>query len=222
MDVFYIPVNAELEAVLDEKIISALPKRLCLAASVQFVSQLPEIRKILEAKGKKTSLVSVKHAAIPGQILGCGWENLKFDNKTDAFLYIGDGMFHPKALMMASEKDVFALDPVNNSFAKLDRREIEVIRRKTKVAQVKFLHAENIGVLLSTKPGQMRLNEALGLKKRFPEKKFFYLVSNTVDFSQLENFSFVECFVNTACNRIIDDWEKFPKPVLNVAELPAQ
>jgi 2-(3-amino-3-carboxypropyl)histidine synthase len=220
MDVFYIPVNAEAKAALDEKAIDALPDRICLAASVQFVSQLPEIRKALEAKGKKTSLVEAKHAALPGQILGCGWEGLKFDEDADAFLYIGDGMFHPKALMMAAEKDVFVLDPINNSFEKLDRKIIEALQKKAKVALVKFLHAENIGVLLTTKPGQMRLNEALGLKKRFPDKKFYYLASDTIDFSQLENFSFVECFVNTACNRLIDDWEKFPKPVLNIADLP--
>ncbi|MFH1182215.1 MAG: diphthamide synthesis protein [Candidatus Woesearchaeota archaeon] len=221
MDVFHIPVTAEAKATLDEKVISALPERLCLAASAQFVSQLPEIKKLLEAKGKKASLVEAKHTAFPGQILGCGWENLKYDEKAEAFLYIGDGMFHPKALMMAAEKDVFALDPINGSFAKLDRKEIEAVRKKTKVAIVKFLHAQNIGVLLSTKPGQMMLKEALELKKKFPDKKFYYLVSNTVEFNQLENFPFVDCFVNTACNRLIDDWEKFPKPVLNIADLPA-
>jgi 2-(3-amino-3-carboxypropyl)histidine synthase len=221
MDVFYIPVNAEAKAAIDDKIISALPEKLCLAASVQFVSQLPEIKKLLDAKGKKTSLIEAKHAAFPGQILGCGWESLKFDEQADAFLYIGDGMFHPKALLMAAEKDVFALDPVNGSFARIDRKEIEEVRRKTKVAIVKFFHADNIGVLLSTKPGQMRLREAMDLKKKFPDKKFYYLVANTVDFSQLENFSFVDCFVNTSCNRLIDDWEKFPKPVLNIADLPA-
>jgi 2-(3-amino-3-carboxypropyl)histidine synthase len=220
MDVFYIPVKADAKAALDDKAIDALPARICLAASVQFVSQLPELKKMLESKGKKTSLVEARHAAFPGQILGCGWEGLKFDENADAFLYIGDGMFHPKALMMAAEKDVFVLDPVNNTFGKLDPKIIEAMQKKNKVALVKFLHAENIGVLLSTKPGQMRLSEALGLKKRFPDKSFYYLASDTIDFSQLENFTFVECFVNTACNRLIDDWEKFPKPVINIADLP--
>jgi 2-(3-amino-3-carboxypropyl)histidine synthase len=221
MDIFYIPVSAEAKAILDDAAMGLLPKRICLAASVQFVSQLPELKKVLERNGKEVSLVQAKHAAMPGQMLGCGWEGLKFDEDADAFLYIGDGMFHPKALLMAADKDVYAHDPISGTFQKLDRKLVEALQKKAKAALIKFLHSENIGVLLSTKPGQMRLNEALSLKKKFPDKKFYYLASSTIDFSQMENFTFVECFVNTACNRLIDDWEKFPKPVINIADLPA-
>jgi len=39
---------------------------------------------------------------------------------------------------------------------------------------------------------------------------------DTLDFSQLENFNFVECFVNTACPRLIDDYDKFHKAILNI------
>ncbi len=101
MDVFFVPVRASEKIVLDEKQLGMLPERVCLAASIQFAGQLPEVAMQLQGKGRKASLVQARHAAFPGQMLGCGWEGLKYDEKADAFLYIGDGNFHPRALLMA-------------------------------------------------------------------------------------------------------------------------
>jgi 2-(3-amino-3-carboxypropyl)histidine synthase len=156
----------------------------------------------------------------PGQILGCSWAELKYPENTEAFLFIGDGEFHPKALLLGSDKDVYVFNPFNKEFRKITTTAIADIKKKTKIAFTKFLHAKNIGVILSTKPGQMQLHNALQLKKRFPEKNFYYLTFNTIDFQQLENFPFVDCYVNTSCNRLIDDYDKFPKPVINIEDLP--
>ncbi|MBN2454669.1 diphthamide synthesis protein [Candidatus Woesearchaeota archaeon] len=220
MDAFFIPAKAEEKVSIPQKHITELPERVCLASSVQFIDSLPPIKAQLENAGKKASLVKAKHAEFEGQMLGCGWEGLQYDKDAEAFLYIGDGDFHPKALLLASDKDVYAFNPFSRSFRKMDEKFRADMNRKRNAGLVKFLHSENIGVLLSTKPGQMRLKEALSLKGRFPEKKFYYLVANTVDFNELENFNFVECFVNTACNRLLDDYSKFSKPIVNIADLP--
>ena len=29
----------------------------------------------------------------------------------------------------------------------------------------------------------------------------------------------VDCLVNTACNRILDDYEKFPKPLIDISDI---
>jgi 2-(3-amino-3-carboxypropyl)histidine synthase len=219
MDAFFIQAKAVVKIGFPKSYIKRLPKNLCLATTAQFVNQLSQFKKFLESNGKKVAFVKGKHAKFPGQILGCSCSELKYPKSTDAFLYIGDGDFHPKALLLGSDKPVYTFNPFNNEFKKMAAAAVAAIKKKTKVALTKFLHAKNIGVILSTKPGQMQLSLALNLKKRFPEKNFYYLVSNTIDFQQLENFTFVDCFVNTACNRLIDDYEKFPKPVVNIGDL---
>ncbi len=206
------------------KMVGKLPKRICLAASVQFIDKLPQLQQLLEKSGKVVSLLKARHSKHPGQILGCGYSKMEFDaDETDAFLYVGDGMFHPEALLLGSDKDVYCFDPFTKEFKKLGRGWAEKIRKKEKGALLAFLHADKVGVVVTVKPGQLGVQVALkdifSLPQKFPEKKFYYLVCDTIDFQQLRNFPFIQCFVNTACHRMIDDYDKFPKPVINIEEV---
>ncbi len=224
MKLFFIETKANSDAKLPQKAIAMLPKRLCLAASVQFTDQLPKLQQQLKKNGKKASLLKARHATHPGQLLGCGYTKMEFNEpNTDAFLYIGDGMFHPQALLLGSDKDVYAFDPFAKQLKKLGRDWAERARRKEKGAMLAFLHAYRIGVIITVKPGQLgaqvALKEIFSLQRRFPDKKFYYLVCDTIDFAQLANFPFAQCFVNTACHRMIDDCDKFPKPVINIEEV---
>ncbi len=206
------------------KMVGKLPKRICLAASVQFIDKLPQLQQLLEKSGKVVSLLKARHSKHPSQILGCGYSKMEFDAaNTDAFLYIGDGMFHPEALMLGSDKDVYCFDPFTKEFRKLEREWAEKIRKKEKGALLAFLHADKVGVVVTVKPGQLGVQVALkdifSLPQKLPEKKFYYLVCDTIDFQQLRNFPFIQCFVNTACHRMIDDYDKFPKPVINIEDV---
>ena len=219
MDLFFIPANLKKQVVLPEKVVSALPKHLCLAVTAQLLSQLKDIKEQLEQAGKSVSYVSGKHTRFPGQILGCSWAKLLFPKETEAFLYVGEGVFHPEAIMLASDKPVYRYDPSRDSFELLSSALVRKLQQKAKAGLTSFLRSENIGVLLSTKPGQQQLHRAMMLKEQFPDKNFYYLTSNNVDFSQLENFSFIECFVNTSCNRLLDDYNKFPRPFTNIEDV---
>lgn len=224
MKMLFIETKANVGAGLPARLIKRLPQRLCLATSVQFMDQLPKLQQQLEKSGKKVSLLKARHSRHIGQILGCGYSKMEFDPaNTDAFLYIGDGMFHPEALLLGSDKDVYCFDPFTKEFRKLGRDWAERVRKKEKGAVLAFLHADHVGVIVTVKPGQLgvqvALKEIFSLQQRFLEKKFYYLVCDTIDFTQLANFPFVQCFVNTACNRMIDDYDKFPKPVVNIEEV---
>lgn len=224
MKLLFIETKARVNAELPQKLIAKLPKRLCLAASVQFVDKLPQLKQQLEKSGNVISLLKAKHSKHPGQILGCGYSKMEFDAaNTDAFLYIGDGMFHPEALLLGSDKDVYCFDPFSREFKKLGREWAERIRKKEKGAMLAFLHADKVGVVITVKPGQLgvqaTLKEIFSLQQKFPEKKLYFLVCDNIDFQQLQNFPFLQCFVNTACNRMIDDYDRFPKPVINIEEV---
>jgi len=46
------------------------------------------------------------------------------------------------------------------------------------------------------------------------------LLYDDLDWGSLENFPFIECFVNTMCPRIAyDDYHKLPKPVVDYLDL---
>ena len=189
-----------------------------MPTTVQFISNVDAWKKALEQAGKKVKLIKPEHCKHEGQLLGCSIKRFKAD--FDAFLYVGDGLFHPKALMLKNDKPVFAYDPFSKRFSKIDKKDVERMQGRVIGALTKFIASKEIGVLVSTKPGQNRMKQAYELEKRYPDKNFYLLLSDTIDFSELENYPFIECFVNTACPRIgYDEHENIGKPVVNIGDI---
>lgn len=220
MKLHFVEAHANIRIKLPKKVLGSLPENIAVATDVQFISSLKSIQNQLEKAGKKVSVLKGAHAKHLSQVLGCSHIKLDYPGFTQAFLYVGDGLFHPKALLLGSEKDVFIYNPFSKEFRKLPHSEVAEIKKHEKVSLTKFLHAGNVAVLLTVKPGQLsvqaHLNQIYSLEKKFPGKKFYYFAFDTLDFSQLENFPFVDVFVNTACTRLIDDYGKFPKPMVNI------
>lgn len=196
-----------------------LPKRIGLATTMQFLDYVEEIRQFLESKGKNVFADKIRQK-YEGQLLGCDTgaaEKIKDD--VDAFLYIGTGIFHPLGIALNIDKDVFCYDPINAVLSKIDKSEVEKYNRKRKAAYMKFLEAAEIGILVSLKPGQNNFRKAIELKKQLKDKNCYIFAFDTLDFSQVENFPFIQCWVNTACSRILDDYEKFPKPLVDLSDI---
>ncbi len=219
MKVHFIEAHADLQISLPEDLLDTLPERICLSTTSQFIPQVDAMRAQLEQKGKTTSLLSALHSKHKGQILGCGFTDFKFPD-VDAFLYVGDGLFHPKALLLGTEVPVFRYDPFIEKWEEVDPSFRTKVEKQRKVGLSTFLMKDNIGIIISTKPGQNLMKHAFALKKQYPDKNFYFLVTSTLDFIQLGNFPFIECFVNTACNRLQDDYDKFPKPMVNIEDIP--
>ena len=204
-----------------EKHVLKLPKRIGLVTTVQFIGQLKKIQSALEKQDKVVFLGTGKHTAYQGQVLGCDVDAaVSVEKNVDAFLYIGSGSFHPTAISLKTKKQVFTFNPLTEKFSMVDRKEAEKINKKRKGALIKFLSSKEIGVIITTKPGQEQLKEALELKNKFRDKSFYFLIFDTIDFGQLENFPFVECFVNTACPRIaLDDSVRINKAIINLEDI---
>lgn len=200
---------------LPSDLIKELPEEVAIFSSVQFLDSLKGIKKQLEDTGKKVLLFKPKHCQYEGQLLGCSID--KFDAKS--FLYVGDGKFHPKALMIKNQVDVFSYNPFNKKYCKIVDKDIEQMQKKIKGGILKFLVSDNIGVLISIKSGQYDIKGAEKLRKKYPDKNFYFLMFDTLDFNSLQDFNFLDCYVNTACPRIVDDWDKFDKPLVNVKDI---
>jgi diphthamide biosynthesis enzyme Dph1/Dph2-like protein len=231
-----IPAKYAKKIVVPNSIINKLPNRLMLFGSVQFLHQLSDIEKQLKKKGKKILLVKSKNflyngmISEKGQLLGCNAETFDSKNVTasgedfDAFLCIGDGIFHPQALLVNNRKDIYCYDPKIKKLNILKKELYDDIQKRTKGRILKFLTSKNIGIIVTTKRGQNSSKRAEVLKekisKKWPDKKVFMLLCSELNFSELENFNFIDIYVNTACSRIgHDDTIRSPKPIINIEDV---
>ena len=220
MKTIFVEARSDIDINLPKSAYAKLPKNIALLTTVQHIHKINDVKRQLENNKKKIFLLKGKHSKYKSQILGCDVLHLKQNKDIQAFLYIGTGTFHPKELLLTQKKPVFVFNPISKKFYKMDRREVDSIENRQRGAYMRFLNSTNIGVILSIKPGQYNLNQALKLKQKYKEKNFFYLLFDTVDLNELENFPFIECFVNTACPRIAyDDAIKTRKPILNIEDV---
>lgn len=185
---------------LSDDEIAKLPSKIFLAYSIQYKDLAIMIKAQLEKKIKITQFQ---------QVLGCSKINSK-----DPILLIGGGRFHAINLYLQAS-EVYVLD--NKIISRISGKEIEFLRNKRKAALLKFLNADNIGILVTTKPGQENLNQALKLKEELTKKgkNAFIFISNNIDIDQFENFN-IDSWVNTACIGLSYD----NPSIINYSEIP--
>ncbi len=198
-------------------IIKKLPYSITIAAAVQYLDALPFLTKQLAEHGIKTKLFKGLHSKYPGQIVGC---DIVTADETDACLYIGDGLFHPKTLVLKGNKPVHCYSPETNEYKLITPEDVQDIISRHNTARMKFIEAKTIGILVTMKYGQNNLKAALAIKQYFRGKKeVVVFLTETLDWNDLENYPFVELWVNTMCPRIsYDDQPRFRKLVLDLAD----
>ena len=196
------------------KVINKLPNKIGLFFTLQFIDSLDSVKKQLEDSSITVKIFKTKHTKYKGQIYGC---NLQKYDGVDGYLYIGDGLFHPKALVLGNDKPVHIWNPINKKYSVITKDLMDKEIKRQKAAYSSFLMKKKIGVLLSTKNGQSYYKHALKLKTKYPDKEFYYITYNTIDFSALEDFPFIEFWVNTACPRLgWDDTKRANKPMVDL------
>ena len=209
-----------------EKNISRLPERIGLLTTAQHISQLEKAKDFLESKGKKVFTSKGRKTQHKGQVLGCDFDAAKnIKGEVDAFLYVGTGRFHPLGIVLYTGRDVFAVNPLTREIKEYTQKDTEKTEKRKKGALLKFYSSKNIGIITSTKPGQKRLKDAIELKKELAKKgkNAYIFLTDTLDFSEMENFPFIDCYVNTMCPRIgLDDTIRTEKPMINIDDLDSE
>lgn len=219
----HFPVEADIEVIIPTSFIEKLPQTIALFTTAQFMHQYQKMTAQLEAVGRKVVSIKTPHTRKSGQMLGCNVQKLAdcSDEEFDATLYIGDGFFHPQALLWKNNKPSYMYNPFTQEEYQADEEEVERIKKRYQGALSTFYMAKTVGVLIPHKPGgQLYLQWALELKTLYPDKTFINLLDYNIDFAGLENYPFCEVFVNTACPRIpFEDGGKLPKPVVNLEDV---
>lgn len=169
-----------------------------LVSSVQYLNQLDKAQKL------------IPNSIIAGQVLGCKVVNtIKIKKDVDKYLYIGSAYFHPIKIAIDTKKPVYIANPLTNEISLLDKKDVEDYERRIRGKQAKYLMSKNPAFIVSTKPGQNRLNIILKRKEKYP-----IFVCNNLDLNELENFQEIDYWINTACNRIEG------KNIINLEDLP--
>src|SRR3989338_4678167 len=114
-------------------------KTIVLYTTTQFNHGIPEILEQLKKENIKVVSSQPERTNKEFQILGCDiyHGNLNLNNKDkniDAFLYIGNGKFHPRALLFEEEvsqdnknKEVITYDPIGKKIIVYDKKDIEKV-----------------------------------------------------------------------------------------------
>ena len=211
MKVIHIHAKSPVDIKLDASELKQLPEKIGLTTTIQHLHKIEEVKEQLTENNKQ--------AITGGQVLGCDALNAeKIKDKIDAFLFIGSGEFHPIKIALETKKPVFKYNPFTKSLTKINEKDIETYEKKNKASLTKFLSSDKIGILVSTKQGQNHMDKAKILannSKGYKNKEFYIFAFDTLNTLELENFPFIECWVNTACPRIADG-----KPnIINISDI---
>jgi diphthamide biosynthesis enzyme Dph1/Dph2-like protein len=190
METLFIPAKRKLNINKKkiEEISKKLPQKIVIAYSIQYKDIASEIKNILSKNHNITKLV---------QVLGCSKLNLP--KATQAILLISSGKFHATSLAFETKLPIYILE--QNSLHQITKQDIQIFEKKQKVAYLKFLDADKLGILISIKPGQQNIRKALEFNKKIKDKKSYLFIGDNINTSEFENFG-LNCWINTACPRL--------------------
>ena len=211
---------------VDSAVISAMAllsgcSKIGLATTVQHVQTLDAVRELLVRAGKTVEVGDTQRLVYPGQVIGCDFGNVKsIAADVDAFLFIGGGKFHALGVALATGKPTVVADPYAGTAYSVSE-EVQKILKQRYASIEEAGRAKTFGVLVSFKPGQKHLEEAVRIKEAVEKmgKTACLFALKEVLPEALMEFPTVDAYVNTACPRIsLDDASRFRKPVLTASE----
>jgi 2-(3-amino-3-carboxypropyl)histidine synthase len=212
--VIFLPYEVDFDVAVLERAIPLLGgKTTGLVTTVQHVHQIPAMEDFLKRRGLDIRVADGRgRTPLRGQVLGCCFTAAK-DTGADQVLFIGTGLFHPIGIALSTGTRVVALDPLTGTAQDVNG---DALLRKRFAVIEKARGAESIGIMVSTKSGQCRMDLARRLAAL--SHRAVIVTMNEVSPDELLNLGF-GCFVNTACPRLAyDDQIRFPVPVLSPQE----
>lgn len=181
-----------------------------LTATVQYLNLIPIVKSYLESRGKK---VIVKMGAYyDGHVLGCN--SSAFDKSADTFLMITDGTFHAINNAVQLQREIYVW--TTTTLEKIKQSDIDCYNKKLLTKKKKFLGAENIGILVSSKYGQ-HFNGANLIKGKIEKqnKRAYIFETDNINSDEFENFPQIQMWVNTACFGLARDDMR----IINLADI---
>ena len=184
-----------------------------LVTTVQHVHLIPAMESFLKSRGIDVRIADGSgRTPCRGQVLGCCFSTAR-ETAADEILFVGTGVFHPIGIALTTRARVVALDPLTGTAQEVSG---DTLLRKRFAVIEKARGAKSVGIIVSTKYGQARMDLARRLAALMPGAVIVTMKEVSPD--ELLNLGF-GAYVNTACPRLAyDDQIRFPVPVLSPQE----
>ena len=196
---------------IDFSILDKLPgKTISIAATVQYLDIVPEVKKYLESKGK--TVIIKKGAFYDAHVLGCN--SAAFDKNADTRVLITDGKFHAINNAIQLQKEIYVF--TTRTLEKVGQEDLDAHKKKTMGKQTLFLASKTVGLIVSSKPGQnVKSIQAIKEKIKKLDKNVYVFEANNINIAEFENFPEVKIWVNTACYGLARDNKK----IVNLSDI---
>ncbi len=185
-------------------------KKIGLVSSLQYLNYVYYLKDKLKEYGFETVVPK------DPQILGCNVVNARvIEDKVDAFLVPTEGKFYVLGLALEINKPIFAFDLEKEEIYSLENEKKKYLTVKYFYLE-KFKEAKKIALLVSWKKGQM-FYDPIEIKKKLEKmgkEVVMILAMDEIDEKKLIGID-VDFYINLACPRIFDGYERFDKPILN-------
>jgi 2-(3-amino-3-carboxypropyl)histidine synthase len=190
-----------------------------LLTDSQHLGQVAGAKKIFEDHGYNVIIGRGKGQLRDAQVFGCEfYPAYNIQKQVDAYVFLGQSMFHAASVAMSTDKPTFMLDPYFEEYSQVNEF-AQGLQKRAILTIYKALDAERLGIIIGLKEGQFSHIRALELKKEFEKlgKKAQLIALTEITEERVQNFRGIDAFIQVACPRIATD-NHFKKPMLSVPQ----
>ncbi len=196
--------NADFDQLIESNLPAIPYKKIGLVATIQYLGAIPKIKNLLEKKGKEVFIAKSKSMKYKGQVLGCNAGAAEaIEDKVDCFITLASGKFHALGVAKKVQKPVFLANLDTGKIESTDK-EKRLFEKKRILKLEKLKDAKNIGILVSTKKGQLSSTDNIEKKLEQENKKVWILAMDYISPEKILGMNF-DILINTACPRIEED-----------------
>ncbi|ELA41948.1 diphthamide biosynthesis enzyme Dph1/Dph2 domain-containing protein [Vittaforma corneae ATCC 50505] len=222
--VLYVFVDIKIDVEhLYKMIIKNFAGTIAIIGTIQFNSSVNRLKRMIDQSkldGKLELNVPQVKPLSPGEILGCTSPVISGVNDV---IYIGDGRFHLESAMIRNPAlNFYKYCPFTRKLSQefYDYEKMKVFReREIKRA----FEGRSFGVILGSLGRQGNKHVFRNVAKRiesFGKYKIYKIVLDEINQDLLDNFDFVDAFVQVSCPRLSIDWGVcYRKPLLSPFEV---
>jgi 2-(3-amino-3-carboxypropyl)histidine synthase len=194
-------------------------KTVSIVTNSQHLCALDSVKQIFEGNGYRVIIGKGKGQLRDAQVFGCEFypaSNIK--DEVDAFLFLGQSVFHSTGIAIATEKPTFMLDPYFEEYSDVSEF-ASTLKKKAILSVYKSIDCNSIGIIIGLKEGQFARKKALELKSEFENlgKSVQLIAMSEITEDRIKIFGGIDVFIQVACPRISID-NHFSKPMLSTPQ----
>ena len=194
-------------------------KKISLVTNSQYLQSVQEVKEIFEFHGYDVIIGRGKGHLNDAQVFGCEFYPVHdTKDQVDAYLFLGQSIFHSASIAIVTQKPTFMLDPYFNEYSEVSNI-AQKLEKKALLSIYKVQDAKTIGIIIGLKEGQFANIKALELKRLLEQegKRILLIAMTEITDERLLSFQDIDAFIQVACPRIGTD-NHFHKPVLSVPQ----